>query len=132
MSCADFALTFQTLAFSHDRPSVGFPSCDVTFTVMSQEEYAQQKEARRKEWLALTPAQRAEYTLRSEEIAQRDRAISSAEWQAANANASASFNNAMDRNSYDRRTRALQESVKVNVGGNVNHNVNGRINVYGY
>ena len=120
------------LSINENRPSVGFPSCDVTFAVMSQQEYERQKQTRQREWSALTPAQRAEYTLRSEEIAQRDRAVASGERQSANAAASASLGNALNRSSYDQRTRALQQPVDVNVRGNMNHNVNGRINVYGY
>ena len=120
------------LSINENRPPVGFPSCDVTFAVMSRQEYDRQKQTRQKEWSALTPAQRAEYALRSEEIAQRDRAAASTERQAAGARVSASLSDTLNRSSYDQRTRALQQPVDVNVRGNMNHNVNGRINVYGY
>jgi|GEM_PF-5994227 len=107
------------ISINENRPSVGFPTCDVTFVVMSQREYERQKEAQAQDWTSLTPAQRAEYTLRSGEIDQRDRAVASEERQSANSAASASFRDSLNRSSYDRRTRALQEPVDVNLNGQI-------------
>lgn len=91
------------VSLNEKRPAVGFPSCDLTFTIMTQAEYERQKEARIKEWNSLTPAQRMEYTLRGQEM-----------------------------NSYDQRTRAMLQPVNVNVNGNVSHTINGSIGVYPY
>lgn len=107
------------ISINENRPGVGFPTCEVTFAVMSLQEYERQKHALQRDWNSLTPAQRAEYTIRSGEIAQRDRAIASGERQSAHAAASASFNNSLSRSSYDQRTRALQEPVDVNVNGRI-------------
>ena len=108
------------LNISESRPNVGFPSCDITFTTMTAAEYARQREMGRRDWSSLTPAQRTQYYLTTQEIQQRDRAASSAERQASAAN----WQNSMDRMSYNQRTQALSQPVNVNV--------NGTLDIYGH
>ncbi len=125
------------ISLNENRPSAGFPSCEYQFMAVTPPEaqriaaaQTKRKEDQLKDWNSLTPAQRMEYTLRTQELAQRDRAITSAEHRAR----SAAISGELDRNSYDQRTRAIQQPVNVNVNqsGTVDHNVRGTINVYGY
>lgn len=110
---------------NESRPNVGFPSCEVIFTLMSREDYAAIRARDQADWASLTPAQRLEYNLRQDEIRQRDRSLASSERVASSQASQQALQGALDRSSYDRRTQAIQEPVNINVQGEMNHNVRG-------
>jgi hypothetical protein len=80
----------------------------------------------RRQWLAsLTPAQRFDLEMRERELQQQQATM-------VLQHLSNTHQRQQEVQAYNERTRVLQQPVNVNINGTVNHNIDGRINVYGY
>ena len=86
---------------------------------------------RKRMWDSLTPAQKMDFELRQQQLAQQQANMAyQAEAQrranvaAAMSNFQQSLQNQEMINAYDRRTRVMSQPVNVNVNGNVNHTFN--------
>ena len=92
---------------------------------------------RRREWEALTPAQRYNLEMRERELQQQQDMIAFQAEQQRRANIqsavqgfSDSLQHQQEINAYNARTDALSRPLNVNVNGNINHNVNHRYPYY--
>jgi hypothetical protein len=86
---------------------------------------------RKRMWDSLTPAQKMDFELRQQQLAQQQANMAyQAEAQrranvaAAMSNFQQSLQNQQMINAYDRRTQVMSQPVNVNVNGNVNHTFN--------
>jgi hypothetical protein len=86
---------------------------------------------RKRMWDSLTPAQKMDFELRQQQLAQQQANMAyQAEAQrranvaAAMSNFQQSLQNQQMINAYDRRTQVMSQPVDVNVNGNINHTFN--------
>ena len=94
---------------------------------------------RKRIWDSLTPAQKMDFELRQQQLAQQQAMMAQQQANMAyqaeaqrRANVAAALSNFQQGlqnqemiNAYDRRTRVMSQPVDVNVNGNINHNFNG-------
>jgi hypothetical protein len=94
---------------------------------------------RKRMWDSLTPAQKIDFELRQQQLAQQQAMVGQQQANMAyqaeaqrRANVAAALSNFQQGlqnqemiNAYDRRTRVMSQPVDVNVNGNINHNFNG-------
>lgn len=94
---------------------------------------------RKRIWDSLTPAQKMDFELRQQQLAQQQAMMAQQQANMAyqaeaqrRANVAAALSNFQQGlqnqemiNAYDRRSRAMSQPVNVNVNGNINHNFNG-------
>jgi hypothetical protein len=98
---------------------------------------AQQREERRlaaerqRIWNSLTPAQKMDFQLRQQELAQQQANMAFQAESQRRANIAAAFQNMSQNiqnqqmiNAYNQRTQVLSQPVNVNVNGNINHTFN--------
>ena len=103
---------------------------EVVRIAYEKEQKRQAAEAKRM-WDSLTPAQKMDFELRQQQLAQQQAYMAyQAEAQrranvaAAVSNFQQSLQNQQMINAYDRRTQVMSQPVNVNVNGNVNHTLN--------
>ena len=102
---------------------------EVARIAYEKEQKRQAAEAKRI-WDSLTPAQKMDYTLRQQQIAQQQaymlyqaEAQRRANVSAAISNFQQSMQNQQMINAYQQRTQVLSQPVDVNLNGNINHNL---------
>jgi hypothetical protein len=109
--------------------------------LLAEQEKEQKRLAseRKRMWDSLTPAQKMDFELRQQQLAQQQAMMAQqqanmvyqaeAQRRANVAGALSNFQQSLQNqemiNSYDRRTRVMSQPVNVNVNGNINHNFNG-------
>ena len=109
--------------------------------LLAEQEKEQKRLAseRKRMWDSLTPAQKIDFELRQQQLAQQQVMVGQQQANMAyqaeaqrRANVAAALSNFQQGlqnqemiNAYDRRTRVMSQPVDVNINGNINHNFNG-------
>lgn len=97
-----------------------------------EKEHKRLASERKRMWDSLTPAQKMDFELRQQQLAQQQANMAYQAEAQRRANVAAALSNFQQGlqnqemiNAYDRRTRVMSQPVDVNVNGNINHNFNG-------
>jgi len=107
-----------------------FASFEYRFYILQPTQYAEIQRKIKRDWYALSPAQRLTYEQRARALALAQQSIN----QAANAQNQDVYIRQQQINAYQQRTQTLNQPFNMNVTGTINHNVNssGVPLLYGY